>query len=153
MVFSENALMIDTIDLRKDFFPAFLMTLGYGFVFYFVQFFIYKIGVTFLLPDDITLARWDAPIYRDVSTHGYHSRDVGVMVLFPMIWRILHVGYSGIAIANFILFAAGFSLICSICRVSANERFLWLTTPSLYFMWVPYTEATFCIITAIFFMQ
>ena len=143
--------MINAINTRKEFFSTFLMVLCYGLGFYFIQFFIFKIGVTSILPNDVTLIRWDAPIYKDVATKGYDMKTTGVMVLFPMIWRILHVGYAGMAIANFVLFAVGFSLICSVYQVSVNERFLWLTTPSLYFMWVPYTEATFCLLTAFCF--
>ncbi len=141
---------------RKDIVNTFLLVLGYGLFAYCFQFFLFRTGLATTIPDNETLLRWDAGIYRNISQIGYTYPDercnnTGCYILFPWVWRLLHVGVWGICFANLIFFAIGFTLVSCIYPVSMKEKFLWLTTPSLYFMLVPYTEALFCLFTALSF--
>ena len=141
--------MNDNTTLKKEFLSTFLFALGYGFVFYLINIFFFKIGGSYFLPDERTLARWDAGIYFDVSQHGYANRAASVFVLFPIIWHLLHVGYLGMALCNYVIFSIGFSMICSMYKLSTAEKLIWLTTPSLYFTMVPYSESIFFVFAAI----
>ena len=141
---------------RKDMINTFLLVLGYGLFLYCFQLFLSKCGIATAQPNEETLLRWDAGIYQNISRIGYVYPDkiannTGCYILFPWVWRLLHASVMGICIANLIFFAIGFTLISTIYPVSTKEKFLWLTTPSLYFMFVPYTEALFCVLTALAF--
>jgi Gpi18-like mannosyltransferase len=50
-----------------------------------------------------------------------------------------------------VFFSFAFALIIKIYPVSRKDQFFWLTTPSLYFMMAPYTEALFCLLMALTF--
>lgn len=56
-----------------------------------------------------------------------------------MEWRLFHLGVWGISLINLLFFALGFAIVARIYAVNTIEKFLWLTTPSLYFMFVPYS--------------
>ncbi|MES2702766.1 MAG: hypothetical protein V4649_09015 [Bacteroidota bacterium] len=135
---------------------TFLLALGYSFAVILIQYFFNHIELSNHVPDAVTLKQWDAPIYQNAARLGYYYHDekdnnMGIFILFPWVWRLLHVGILGICISNIIFFSAAFTIITRIYPVPSREKLLWLTTPLLYFMWVPYTEALFCLLIAILF--
>ncbi len=143
-------------DKKRDLINTFLLVLGYGLFFYCLQVFLYHAGLVSSVAGDDTLLRWDSGVYQSISQFGYTHNDdkinnTGCYVLFPWVWRLLHANVSGICVANYIFFAVGFTLVTGIYKIATKEKLLWLTTPSLYFMAVPYTEALFCLLTAMSF--
>lgn len=135
---------------------TFLMVMAYGLLFYCVQVFLYTTGIVHNLPNEITLERWDAGIYHIVAKSGYYyhtaqHNNAGVYILFPWVWKMLHAGVIGVSFFNLAFFAAGFTIVTRIYPITTPDKLLWLTTPSLYFMWVPYSEALFCLLSAISF--
>lgn len=135
---------------------SFMLAVCYGLLFYCLQLFMYNIGLASSLPAEADLCQWDAGVYQSVAKAGYYyhstnDNNTGVYVLFPWVWKLLHTSVVGMAFFNLIIFAAGFAIITSVCPVPAQHKILWLTTPSLYFMWVPYSEALFCLLSAISF--
>lgn len=136
---------------NKNVTNTFLLVLGYGLFFYALQFFLFRIGMVSFLPEDTTLGRWDATIYYEISQIGYKEGNVGSYVLLPWVWKLLHVGYYGMSIVNIIFFAAGFTIITYIYPISSSDKLLWLSTPSLYFMFAPYSEAVFFLCGTIVF--
>ncbi len=146
-----------TATLKKDnAIQTFLLVMCYGIAFHIVQLLLYKMGLSSVLPDPVTLERYDAGIYHRASQLGFyynndHDNNSGIYLLFPWVWRLLHVGIMGMAFFNLVFFAIGFTLITRIYPISSADKILWLTTPSLYFMWVPYSEALFCLLGAIAF--
>lgn len=140
----------------SNWYNAFFLALGYCLSLYFIQFFLVKAGIGTEVPNAVTLMRWDAGVYESIMREGYTYPDercnnTGQYLLFPMVWRLLHVGVVGISIANMVLFSASFAIVCGMYPVSTKEKFLWLTTPSLYFMGVPYSESLFCLLTVLLF--
>jgi hypothetical protein len=65
-----------------------------------------------------------------------------------MLWHWLHSGPVGMCLLNLVLFAVGFAVIASVFNLSLNEKFIWITTPSLYFMLAPYSEAWLFLFTS-----
>jgi len=49
-----------------------------------------------------------------------------------------------------VLFAIGMAFLCTHIQLSWRKQLLWLSVPSLYFMMVPYTEATFFLLASLF---
>ena len=141
---------------QPNWYNAFFLALGYCLSLYFIQFFLVKAGIGTEVPNAVTLMRWDAGMYESLMREGYTYPDercnnTGQYILFPMVWRLLHVGVVGISIANMVLFSVSFAIVCVMYPVSTKEKFLWLTTPSLYFMGVPYSESLFCFLTVLLF--
>ncbi|RYF83586.1 MAG: hypothetical protein EOO03_15365 [Chitinophagaceae bacterium] len=124
---------------------AFVFALCYGFAFLFLQYFFSKTG--FLIkPDTHNLVSWDAGYYKIISESGYDERSesMGFFILFPLIWKMSMAGVWGVVYLNIVLFAAGFALLCSALEEKDNSLWLlWLTLPSVFFAFVPYSEATF----------
>lgn len=121
---------------------------------YVFQFFIVKAGFESEVPNPETLLRFDAGVYQNIAGNGYSYPDAqcnntGCYMLFPLVWRILHVGIISMTLVNILFFSAGFAIICSMYQASVTEKMLWLTTPSLYFIAAPYSEALFCLLTAV----
>ena len=121
---------------------TFTLVVAYGLFIFCLQMFLYKIGITTVWPGTAALRSWDAAVYEEVSKIGYYyvneqKSNGGVFILFPWVWHLLHVGIVGISMVNLLFFATGLTILTNIYPVNSNEKVLWLTTPSLYFMWVP----------------
>ena len=140
---------------RKEILNAFLLAVGYGIVFYAIQFFMQRACMVTAIPERGTLGQWDANIYEGLSKTGYEHFDkrdnTGWYILLPWVWKVLHVGMVGMSFANLVFFSAGFAIIAHLYHADTKEKFLWLSTPSLFFMFVPYTEALFCFLAALSF--
>jgi hypothetical protein len=55
----------------------------------------------------------------------------------------------GISILNVLFFATGFSLLCSFYKLTVQNKILWLTMPTIFFAFIPYSEALFFLLSAI----
>ncbi len=133
---------------RKEATQTFLLAVGYALFFYCTQFFLYKAGLVRILPDTQNLLHWDCSWYRDIATNGYefsgeHSSNSGFFILFPLVWKLVGVHVWGICLLNILFFAAGFSVLTSMFRLSVTDKLLWLSVPTVYFAFIPYTEALF----------
>jgi hypothetical protein len=142
-------------DNRNEIATSFLLVLAYGVFISCFQLFLYKCGIITALPDAQTLYRWDSGIYMDVSKIGYSYHppkdNTGVFILFPWIWRLTHLGLVGICVVNYLFFGLGFSILSGIFRLTATEKFLWLSVPTTYIMAIPYSEALFFLLMSITF--
>ncbi len=141
---------------RRDTINTFLLALGFGLFIYCFQLFLVKIGFITILPDDKTLNQWDAGCFIDYVKNGYTYADpifnnTGIFFLFPWIWRLLHVGAVGISIVNYLFFAFGFTLLAKIYKISTMEKLVWLSIPTVYIMYIPYSEALFFLLMTIAF--
>lgn len=133
-----------------------LLAFGYCIGFWLLNLFLHKANFVASFPSANSLSQFDANVYAMAAKKGYYytdeqSNNMGIFILFPWIWKLSHLGIVGISIVNMALFACAFTLITRICPISRKEQFFWLTTPSLYFMMVPYSEALFCLLIALTF--
>jgi len=141
---------------RKDFLNTFLLVLGYGaFICCFILF-LARAGFIQQIPTETTLFHWDSGYYLSIVNNGYISKghgndNTGFFILFPLLWRLAHIGVVGICIINYVLFAFGFSLLTSIYKVNTTEKLLWLSVPTVYIMAIPYTESLFFLSMSITF--
>jgi hypothetical protein len=63
--------------------------------------------------------------------------------LFPFVWKITGLNAIGISLLNLLIFSIAYYFICLHLRLSIAQRFLFLSTPSLLFCMVPYSESIF----------
>jgi hypothetical protein len=127
------------------FLKAFLFALVYGVIFYIIQFFLSKIGI-FIQPTENNINVWDVGFYNSIQANGYDASgdNTGFFILLPLIWKITHVGIWGMVALNIIFFAAGFAFVAQTLQEPDKKLWLfWLTLPSVYFAFIPYTEAIF----------
>lgn len=139
---------------RNGMVETFLLTVLYGLFFYLFVFFLYKIEVLNILPDAMNLQNWDAGIYLNVGENGYsyprpRYNNMGVFILFPLFCRLLFCNVWLVVAGNILLFAAGFTILSSMYTTTLKHKLVWLTTPAIYFMFVPYTEALFIFLMSI----
>ena len=143
-----------TINTWKDMLQTFLLAALYGAVFYGIEFYFFKGTLVANLPSAASLSTWDAGWYQAVVQKGYHydphqSCTVGFYILFPLIWKFSMLGIPGICVLNILFFAAGFSLLCNILRPGTQDKLLWLTIPTVFFAFIPYSEALFFLLASL----
>jgi hypothetical protein len=72
---------------------------------------------------------WDASYYYQIKSNGYQGFYVAFFPLFPMIWKGLSLGITGIAFFNAILFISSFYLLIRTLKVTIWETILYLRAP------------------------
>jgi len=135
-------------DKQKETYITFLHAIGYWLFICCFQVFLHKCGIVSFLPQSETLNHWDSGVYLDICKNGYTYHDPignnsGCFILFPWVWRILRVSVAGICIVNYVFFAIGFTILSKLYKTSTVEKLLWLSIPTVYIMFIPYTEALF----------
>src|SRR3954471_24955889 len=132
-------------------FNDFLFAFLYGCCFHLLQFFLFQRDMVQRFPGNDKLSIWDAQWYHSLADKGYEYFDFAgsnsaFYPLFSFIWRITGLSPWGISFVNIFLLACGFALFTSIYKLTAQEKFLWLSIPSMYFCFIPYTESLFILL-------
>jgi hypothetical protein len=91
---------------------------------------------------------WDVTHYGNIAAEGYTwnantQSNVAFFPAFPYTWRATGLGVYGISIFNLLVFVTGFTGLATVMSLSSREILLCLSTPSLIFVFVPYSEALF----------
>ncbi|MCD6062621.1 MAG: hypothetical protein K0R82_532 [Flavipsychrobacter sp.] len=141
---------------RKDL-NGFLFALFYGLGFHLFQFFLAQRGMVSKFPTGDQLVKWDAIWYHSLAEKGYEWFDnsgcnAAFYPLFSFIWHLTGAGGWGISVINIFLLAAGFAAFCSIYKLTSMQKFVWLSIPSMYFCFIPYSEAAFILAVSISFL-
>lgn len=135
------------INIKPTYTSTFFTALCYGIGLYTIQIFLYKCGMLPFFPERSSLTNWDSIFYYSIAHEGYSYNNwvsnTGFCPMFPWIWQLSHLGIYGICLLNIGFFALGFSLLCRLLNLTTTEQWLWLSTPSLYFAFIPYPEALF----------
>jgi hypothetical protein len=110
----------------------------------FIAFYLFIIltDQTFLFQQK-NLLNADAAHYEYIKTYGYEGFRTAFFPLFPFLWKLLNVGPLTIALINGFIFTVSISVIAFYYDVNVKIQLLLLSVPSLFFMFIPYTEALF----------
>lgn len=113
-----------------------------------LYFILLKLGVVKTVPDNLNLIRWDTEWYLEMKKYGYIYKEkamcsVAFFPLFPFAWYVTNFSAIGISIFNLVVFLIGFCLISTHLKLKPIHTLLFLSTPSLFFCFIPYTEALF----------
>lgn len=90
-----------------------------------------------------TLLRFDALHYAGIMQNGYASESSAFFPLFPTIWRLSHLGAVGISLLNGLIFLVATALLVRELRTDLRAVLVFMSLPCMFFLFVPYTEATF----------
>jgi hypothetical protein len=114
-------------------------------VMYLACFFL-KVGVKF--PNSVSLLNWDAMWYYRIKEVGYYYTEgqtgpLAFFPLFPYFWKVTFLEQFGISALNFIIFCSSFYAIARYLSLNLLQSLLFLSTPSSFFFWLPYSESLF----------
>lgn len=134
----------------------FLFAFLYGSCFHLLQFFLSQRDMVKKIAGNNDLVRFDASWYKSLAEKGYEYFDFansnsGFYPLFSFIWRITGLSPWGISFVNIFFLACGFALFTSLYKLTAQEKFIWLSIPSMYFCFIPYTESLFILLGSLVF--
>jgi len=139
---------------NKLFFQTVIFSFCYGVIFYILQFFFARTGMFSIIPNAMNIHNWDVGYYESIKRMGYdgNSHNTGFFILFPLIWKISHLGVWGICALNTIFFSLGFAVLMR--TLGEKNKLFWLlclTLPSVYFAFIPYTESLFFLFSSLLF--
>lgn len=94
------------------------------------------------------LHRFDVNWYHDIASNGYSMENEGpsntiFFPLFALLWRVLPLNEVGISIVNLLIYFVSVVLILRTFRPLTNVLLVSLAIPSMFFLFIPYTEALF----------
>lgn len=93
--------------------------------------------------DSISLLRFDAIHYHGIMLQGYLNESSAFFPMFPMIWRALTPDPVLISIFNGSLFVMSMIVLIRSYGNGLYTVLSFLAAPSLFFVFMPYTEAIF----------
>lgn len=105
-------------------------------------------GFVRLEPTAEGLMNWDSGWYQEIKDNGYEYAEdrqssSGFYPLFPLLWKLAHTGPRGISLINFALVLAALGLMAYTFRMEKPEILLFLSFPSMLFIYVPYSESLY----------
>ncbi len=90
-----------------------------------------------------SLIQFDAVHYEGIMEHGYRDESPAFFPLFPAMWRAVGGGGLTIAIFNLICYLVGSWALIREFEPSRWTILTFTTLPTLFFLFLPYSEATF----------
>jgi len=133
--------MTDPLFLRKNGTSALIVALYFGVIAAFLS-----LGVAaswFPAIESNSLIHFDALHYQQIALHGYKNESSAFFPLFPTLWRLTGLGAIGISILNGSFFAFATIMLIKEFNIEIKALLIFLFLPSLFFLFVPYSESTF----------
>lgn len=93
--------------------------------------------------------RYDAEHYFNIKKGGYAVVNTAFFPLFPLTWKCLNLSVQGVVLLNSIVFLSSFWLLAYIFAFTRKEALFYLSIPSLFFLFIPYSESFFFISSTI----
>lgn len=102
--------------------------------------------------------QWDGEHYNRIKNHGYNIEKAGgdyifaFFPLFPFIWEISNLPPIGIIFLNYVFFSVSIIILLKLLTESKNYMtniILSLSLPGIIVFLMPYTEATFMLMTSV----
>ncbi len=114
----------------------------------------YFAGIINEFPDNSNLIIFDGGWYKTIVDNGYvwvknSQTNLAFFPFFPYLWKFTRLSAVGICILNSSLTLIGFLLINRYYSLKSWEKLVFLSMPSMFFCFVPYSEASFFLFSAI----
>lgn len=108
-----------------------------------------------LFPLNEKLLQWDTGWYDNIRQFGYQYSDIeqsnsGFYPLFPYVWKWTGLSVFGITLVNMTCSLTGLYLLYRNLSFGKMEMLVALSLPSMFFLFVPYTESFFFLFGSIF---
>lgn len=100
------------------------------------------------LLSNANLRHWDAEWYFKIKKAGYdymagRQGTLAFFPLFPFLWKFSFLNETGISLVNMLIFSVSFFYLAKTLKLGFTSSLFFLSTPSLLFCFVPYSEAVF----------
>jgi hypothetical protein len=94
------------------------------------------------------LRHWDAEWYFRIKKTGYEyiagkQGTLAFFPLFPFLWKFTGLNEIGVSLLNLVMFLVSFLYLARTLKIGFTSSLLFLSTPSLIFCFIPYSEALF----------
>ncbi|HEY8401961.1 MAG TPA: hypothetical protein VIK89_11900 [Cytophagaceae bacterium] len=108
-------------------------------------------------PHNSNLVQWDSGWYKSIVDSGYNyvpgqQSNLAFFPLFPYLWKALSASALAISLFNFFITMTSFALLFKYFKLESKYFFVLMSTPSLFFCFVPYTEALFFLFSTLMFI-
>lgn len=140
---------LSLIDLVKRKIPFFLWPVFLHFPLLFVIATILPLlGFNVTLHNNYNLLNWDAQWYYSIKEFGYHyvegrTNNLAFFPFFPYIWKVFNFSALTVSVFNSFLFLLSFSILGRSLKFDIRLSALFLSIPSMIFMYLPYSESLF----------
>ncbi|UOG73109.1 hypothetical protein MTX78_13340 [Hymenobacter tibetensis] len=114
---------------------------------------LYTLGIIQHIPNEVSLQSWDAGLFYRLSQTGYDDASSAINAFFPLlpvVWKLTGLNAVGISIMNGACGCIGVGILAWAFRLSARQILVSLSAPMLFFVMVPYAEALFFMLGALF---
>lgn len=106
------------------------------------------LGITKEIPNTINLLNWDASWYKSIIEEGYTlnnntQSNTGFFPGFPYFWKIFNGNPLLVSGINLVLFLSGLFILVKLIKPNRLYVIFLITLPSLFFLFIPYSEALF----------
>lgn len=128
---------------------SYLITIGIHVSISFILYLIFSFfGFIKGFPTNESIAQWDVGWYQSIVKNGYsfhpdQQSNVAFFPLFPLVWKLLSASPIGISVMNLMFLFIGVYLLYRLYHLERSHILLILSVPSLFFCYVPYSEAIF----------
>jgi len=92
-----------------------------------------------------TYVHFDAAHYLRIAEGGYAGSSQAFFPMFPWLWRLVGLGVPNAIMLNGLVYGACVITLASALKANWKTVLLWLSLPSVFFCYLPYSEATFMI--------
>ena len=135
--------------MNKNLFKNPLVTIGIHVSFFILMYFIMSFfGFIKGFPTDQSLMQWDAYWYKSIVDNGYsfiagQQSNVAFFPFFPVLWKLTSLSPLWISFVNLIFMLSGMLILQRTFNLNRKDFLLVLSIPSLFFCYIPYSEAIF----------
>ncbi len=111
-------------------------------------------GITEQIPNKENLMNWDAGWYYSICKDGYSYSDSGpsnsgFFPLFPWLWKLSGLNSFAISVINALIAVFASAILFRSFHFGMREALLSLSIPSMFFLFIPYTESLFLLFSVL----
>lgn len=97
------------------------------------------------------MLQWDASWYDAIRTNGiqydeYMQSTAGFFPVFPYLWKAIGVNAVGMSLINLLVGLTALAMLFRAFKVPLPVALVILSLPSMFFIYVPYTESMFLLL-------
>ncbi len=109
---------------------------------------LHLIGLCSVFPSNTSLMQWDANWYQSIQLNGYSysekiQSNAGFFPLFPLFWKLLGCEPLLISSINALICLTSIVFLMKKFQLKSKYVLLFLSLPSIFFLYVPYAEGLF----------
>jgi hypothetical protein len=127
----------------QKFFSIFYKVFAYYIIAFFALLAYEYFNKQVMLFSEKNILQWDAVHYYTIKNYGYKGFLTAFFPMFPLVWKALNIGVVAMSLFNGFIYISAATMLIYFFEIEKREMILLLSTPSIIFMFLPYTESLF----------